>query len=79
MTDGRGFTRSLPTRSLVADLAWAVFAALLFLAPIELELEHSSLLGVTTAAAAIAVRRPPSMKRVRRSSCARRPTASPAV
>ncbi|OIH95613.1 hypothetical protein BIU90_02715 [Curtobacterium sp. MCBA15_001] len=41
----------------MADLAWAVFAALLFLAPIELELEHSSLLGVTTAAAAIAVRR----------------------
>ncbi|RDH95537.1 signal transduction histidine kinase [Curtobacterium sp. AG1037] len=57
MRDGRGFTRPLPLRSVVADVTWALLAALVFLAPIDLELEHASLPAVATATAAIAVRR----------------------
>lgn len=57
MRDGRGFTRPLPLRSVVTDVTWALLAALVFLAPIDLELEHASLPAVATATAAIAVRR----------------------
>lgn len=57
MRDGRGFTRPLPLRSVVADVTWALLAALVFLAPIDLELEHASLPAVATATAAIALRR----------------------
>ncbi|WIB60304.1 histidine kinase [Curtobacterium sp. MCLR17_007] len=57
MRDGRGFTRALSPRSIVVDLAWALVAALVFLAPIDLELEHASLPAVAAATLAIAVRR----------------------
>lgn len=54
--------RPLAARSIVADVVWAVVAALAFLAPIDLELEHASVPAVLAAAGAIAVRRlsPPS-------------------
>ncbi|MCJ1715141.1 sensor histidine kinase [Curtobacterium sp. VKM Ac-2922] len=57
MRDGRGFIRPLPLRSIVVDLGWALVAAVVFLAPIDLELEHASLLAVVAATLAIAVRR----------------------
>ncbi|OII25226.1 hypothetical protein BIV01_11990 [Curtobacterium sp. MCBA15_013] len=39
------------------DVAWAVFAAFVFLLPIDLELEHASFFAVLAAAGAIALRR----------------------
>jgi len=54
---GQGFTRVLPRRSLVVDLTWAALACLVFLAPIDLELERASALAVTAATVAIALRR----------------------
>ncbi len=57
MTDRRTFIRPLPTRSIVADLVWAGLAALLFAAPIDLELEHASPLAIVAATIAIALRR----------------------
>jgi len=44
-------------RSIAADVLWAVVAAVLFAAPIDVDLEHASPLAVVTACAAIAVRR----------------------
>ncbi|ROS77816.1 histidine kinase [Curtobacterium sp. PhB130] len=49
--------RPLATRSIVVDVAWAVVAALVFVAPVDVELEHASLSAVLLAAAAIALRR----------------------
>ncbi|WP_420369266.1 sensor histidine kinase [Curtobacterium sp. L1-20] len=57
MTDRRAFIRPLAGRSIVIDVAWAVLAAFVFLLPIDLELQHASLLAVLAAAAAIALRR----------------------
>jgi signal transduction histidine kinase len=57
VTEGRTFIRPLATRSIVVDVVWAVVAALAFIAPIDLELEHASVLAVVAAAGAIAVRR----------------------
>lgn len=62
VTERGTFIRPLTTRSIVIDVVWAVVAALAFLAPVDLELEHASVLAVVAAAGAIAVRRisPPS-------------------
>ncbi|ROP63555.1 sensor histidine kinase [Curtobacterium sp. ZW137] len=49
--------RPLATRSIVVDVAWAVVAALVFVAPVDVELEHASFSAVLLAAAAIALRR----------------------
>ncbi|ROP72697.1 sensor histidine kinase [Curtobacterium sp. PhB115] len=57
MTERQTFIRPLATRSITVDVAWAVVAALVFLAPIELELEHASFLAVVAATGAIALRR----------------------
>lgn len=57
MTDRRTFLRPLRTRSIVTDAVWAGLAALLFTAPIDLELEHASPLAVVAACVAIALRR----------------------
>lgn len=57
MRDGRGVIRPLSRRAVLVDLAWALVAALVFLAPIDLELEHASPLAVVAATLAIAVRR----------------------
>ncbi len=57
MTDRRTFLRPLPRRSIAADAVWALLAALVFSAPIELELEHASALAVAAATVAIALRR----------------------
>ncbi|MBT2502251.1 histidine kinase [Curtobacterium sp. ISL-83] len=57
MTEARTFIRPIATRSIVIDVAWAGLAAFVFLLPIDLELEHASLLAVLAASAAIAVRR----------------------
>ncbi|PZF56270.1 two-component sensor histidine kinase [Curtobacterium sp. MCSS17_008] len=57
MTDRRTFLRPLRTRSIVVDAVWAGIAALLFTAPIDLELEHASPLAVVAACVAIALRR----------------------
>ncbi|MBF4603277.1 sensor histidine kinase [Curtobacterium sp. VKM Ac-2884] len=57
MTDRRTFIRPLATRSIVVDVAWAVLAALVFLLPLEVELEHASFFAVLAAAGAIALRR----------------------
>ncbi|WIB77576.1 histidine kinase [Curtobacterium sp. MCPF17_002] len=57
MTERRTFIRPLAVRSIIVDVAWAVVAALAFLAPIDLELEHASLSAVVAAAGAIALRR----------------------
>jgi signal transduction histidine kinase len=57
VTDRRTFLRPLPRRSLAADVVWAGLAALVFSAPIELELEHASPLAVAAATIAIVLRR----------------------
>ncbi|WIE75705.1 histidine kinase [Curtobacterium sp. MCSS17_007] len=57
MTDRRTFLRPLRTRSIVVDAVWAGIAALVFSAPIDLELEHASPFAVVTACVAIALRR----------------------
>ncbi|TDN44285.1 signal transduction histidine kinase [Curtobacterium flaccumfaciens] len=57
MTERRTFIRPLATRAIVVDVAWAALAAFVFLLPIDLELQHASLLAVLAAAAAIALRR----------------------
>ncbi|MFS2032195.1 hypothetical protein ACEN85_19100, partial [Curtobacterium sp. CT11-45] len=57
MTERRTFIRPLATRSIIIDVAWAVFAAFVFLLPIDLELEHASFFAVLAAAGAIALRR----------------------
>jgi signal transduction histidine kinase len=57
VTERRTFIRPLAVRSIIVDVAWAVVAALAFLAPIDLELEHASLSAVVAAAGAIALRR----------------------
>ncbi|SDQ16920.1 Signal transduction histidine kinase [Curtobacterium sp. UNCCL20] len=57
MTERRTFIRPLATRSIIIDVVWAVIAALAFLAPIDLELEHASLSAVVAASGAIALRR----------------------
>ncbi|MGN8050378.1 sensor histidine kinase [Curtobacterium sp. 22159] len=57
MTERRTFIRPLATASIVVDVAWAVFAAFVFLLPIDLELEHASFFAVLAAAGAIALRR----------------------
>ncbi|MDM7887944.1 histidine kinase [Curtobacterium sp. RHCJP20] len=57
MTDRRTFIRPVRGRSIVVDLVLAGCAALLFAAPIDLELEHASPLAVAVACVAIALRR----------------------
>ncbi|WP_176491559.1 sensor histidine kinase [Curtobacterium sp. 'Ferrero'] len=57
MTPRRTLVRPLAVRSVVADVVWAVVAAAAFLAPVDLGLEHASILAVVAAAGAIAVRR----------------------
>jgi signal transduction histidine kinase len=57
VTERRTFIRPLATRSIVVDVAWAVFAAFVFLLPIDLELEHASFFAVLAAFGAIALRR----------------------
>ncbi|PCN48858.1 two-component sensor histidine kinase [Curtobacterium sp. 'Ferrero'] len=57
VTPRRTLVRPLAVRSVVADVVWAVVAAAAFLAPVDLGLEHASILAVVAAAGAIAVRR----------------------
>ena len=57
MTDRSVLIRPLATRSVVVDVVWAAVAALVFLLPLDLALEHASLLAVFAATAAIALRR----------------------
>lgn len=57
VTQRRTLVRPLAARSVVADVVWAVVAAAAFLAPVDLGLEHASILAVVAAAGAIAVRR----------------------
>jgi signal transduction histidine kinase len=57
VTERNAFIRPLGTRSTVVDVAWAVVAALVFVAPVDVELEHASLAAVLFAAGAIALRR----------------------
>jgi len=57
VTDRSVLIRPLATRSVVVDVVWAAVAALVFLLPLDLALEHASLLAVFAATAAIALRR----------------------
>ncbi|WP_439693267.1 sensor histidine kinase [Curtobacterium sp. SP.BCo] len=57
MTERRTFIRPLATRSIIVDVAWAAFAAFVFVLPVDFGLEHASFPAVVAAAAAIALRR----------------------